>query len=215
MPGGCAHMRPLTHGVTRPTKKPRSNPHTHTDSQSSPFSSCRHRRRCHRRRRQFNSCSTTTGSPHTARPILTNTLLLLTLLLFALVMLALLLLALLMLALLLCWQLMLCWVMTPQAPTPRKEPNTRPHGQMHKQRQLQHNPSCCSCCCCYWGAYLRRARTPGAGKSLPLGSSVRRGRGDHAPTFILPKEAKSAQRRGHQRHIFFLEKEEDGTCQFV
>ena len=42
MPGGCAHMRPLTHGVTRPTKKPRSNPHTHTDSQSSPFSSCRH-----------------------------------------------------------------------------------------------------------------------------------------------------------------------------
>ena len=23
-------MRPLTHGVTRPTKKPRSNPHTHT-----------------------------------------------------------------------------------------------------------------------------------------------------------------------------------------
>ena len=48
---------------------------------------------------------------------------------------------------------------------------------MHKkQRQLQHNPSCCSCCCCCWGAYLRRARTPGAGKSLPLGSSVRRGR---------------------------------------
>ena len=198
MPGGCAHMRPLTHGVTRPTKKPRSNPHTHTDSQSSPFSSCRHRRRRHRRRRQFNSCSTTTGSPHTARPILTNTLLLLTLLLFALVMLALLLLALFMLALLLCWQLMLCWVMTPQAPTPRKEPNTRPHGQMHKQRQLQHNPSCCCCC---WGAYLRRARTPGAGKSLPLGSSVRRGRQN------LHKKAIRDQRR-----VFSPEIQENSTC---
>ena len=196
MPGGCAHMRPLTHGVTRPTKKPRSNSHTHTDSQSSPFSSCRHRRRRHRRRHQFNSCSTTTGSPHTARPILTNTLLLLTLLLFALVMLALLLLALLMLALLLCWQLMLCWVMTPQAPTPRKEPNTRPHGQMHKQRQLQHNPSCCCCC---WSAYLRRARTPGAGKSLPLGSS--------SP----PRAAKSAQ-KCHQRRVFSPEIQENSTC---
>ena len=126
---------------------------------------------------------------------------------------------------------------------------------MHKQRQLQHNPSCCCCCC--WGAYLRRARTPGAGKSLPLGSSefsppraaksaqkkairgafgaffhhkykktvpassservflaalvlcirATSGRLDHAPTqFILPKEAKSAQRRGHQRHIFYRRK---------
>ena len=43
-----------------------------------------------------------------------------TLLLLALLMLTLLLLALLMLALLLRWQLLLCWVMPPQAPTHRK-----------------------------------------------------------------------------------------------
>jgi hypothetical protein len=46
------------------------------------------------------------------------------------------------------------WVM----PHPETNPKARLHDQMHKQRQLQHNPSCC------WGASLGRACPLGAGK---------------------------------------------------
>jgi hypothetical protein len=159
-----------------------------------------------------------------------------------------------MLALLLCWQLMLCWVMTPQAPTPRKEPNTTtwPNaqaktaatqsklllllllgrvfaprsypggGEIIAARQFRVQSAEGGKICTKkairgaFGAFFHHKYK----KTVPASSSERvflaalvlciratSGRGDHAPTqFILPKEAKSAQRRGHQRHIFYRRK---------